>query len=470
MINNVILFLKKPLKLILCSSLLGLTACSTVQNITEGTPLILLTKTLPNAFKSNSVVKYETIPGPDLFITIKDVDGKYVINKITSTGIEKSIRLNDLTPEFNTRSYNCGEEKSLVAQTACRDLPEFFDTNLKYHKRYAYREANFSPSLYQNALKEALKDVDRKGLIEKYQHLVEYRDKVKQIYSQKNHDNQVKSDGLYDKYSTEYEAKFNRIKVVLNIQDGSGFYDNSRDSYKFVSFSKNNIERDIPPSFYIKLDTDLNGYDNALSKISKEIDANSVIDNDHVDQYEKYLVDQISKDIVISKASITRLGDYAIEVTAPDRINIASTASPEIPVKLAFLSKDFFRVYPKSNISDKYINLVFDGASLTISNLSDNFLEVKSISVYQDNNILTRTYSKPIELPPQSKMDQINIDDFKSDTTRLQRDYLNMTALLAKSTNINFGFAVKYKVGDQNIEKTLFKKNSYSLYDMLANL
>jgi hypothetical protein len=72
-----------------------------------------------------------------------------------------------------------------------------------------------------------------------------------------------------------------------------------------------------------------------------------------------------------------------------------------------------------------------------------------------------------LDVPPQaSSRTPIMIDPLITDNVRKQADY-DVSRDVAMTRNINFGFAVKYTIANQVLDRTLFKKNNYNLNDVL---
>jgi hypothetical protein len=45
-----------------------------------------------------------------------------------------------------------------------------------------------------------------------------------------------------------------------------------------------------------------------------------------------------------------------------------------------------------------------------------------------------------------------------------------MKASIARNKNITFGFALKYRIGEESVDRTLYKTGSYNLLKLLAKL
>jgi hypothetical protein len=454
------------------------TGCSTVQGITDGTPLALLTKTLPNAIEKAAQSKAETIPGPELYISIKKYGDSYVVSKITNVKGPQSICLNDLTPRFDTKSYDCGVEKSLISQTACPDLPEFYDTSLKSRNGRVYRKAFFSELLFQKAVNEAVKSLDRKLIISKYQGLIESEalsaakkaraDNVQFLNDQYSQ--------IYAKYVPAYQAKFANAKLKLVVQDQSGFYHDDISANSLAAIEIRDYAR-LPLTLEqadALIDTTPENLDAALSEAkTKSLNIGEKYKaqvRDELEAYEKYLRDATSSLKVVSKNPASPLNGYHISTTVSENYDLSATQQPEVPVTLVVQSKDFYSVRPTPTISDKNVQLSYNGSSLTLTNKTDKYIQIKSISCY--NGDVISTYQSEIELAPEATRTSYDLVEklFSGNKFTESLNYTNMTASMARNKNLTFGFAVKYRLGEENVDRTLYKTDSYNLFKLLAQL
>ena len=137
--------------------------------------------------------------------------------------------------------------------------------------------------------------------------------------------------------------------------------------------------------------------------------------------------------------------------------------------KITIKSKDFYNVRPQHyNNANKEISLSYDGYNLKITNKTNHFLTIEMISLYHRSSILSvggGNAERYKEIPPNgvatffiSSFNIQNLDD----------DYPSLTKKAAKNTNISFGFAAKYFVGENNTRKTIYKQKPYNLFKMLT--
>ncbi len=104
---------------------------------------------------------------------------------------------------------------------------------------------------------------------------------------------------------------------------------------------------------------------------------------------------------------------------------------------------------------------------LLIKNKTTSYVKVSSVTLYYQNEVLNVS-NLNLELPPKSLKEDVYISgigfDSLSDKVRkfkkVNKNNVNFFAF-------SFGLAVKYNIVATNIEKTLYKANTYSLATIL---
>jgi hypothetical protein len=133
--------------------------------------------------------------------------------------------------------------------------------------------------------------------------------------------------------------------------------------------------------------------------------------------------------------------------------------------------KSFKNVFPKYINEDQFLRVEFDGEHLRFINKTNNFLQIKSISTYYNGEIATFSLKDEIELPPQAFIKEpLSKKSFLPKDIIEKAGYNNITKDFAMQQYITFGFAIKYTLVEQNLDRTLFKENIYNLYEVVSNL
>lgn len=173
---------------------------------------------------------------------------------------------------------------------------------------------------------------------------------------------------------------------------------------------------------------------------------------------------------------------YEISVNQADanfKINIApnsytlkySSEGYQLNPLVTILSKSFTNVYPLYTNEDTALRIDFDGEKIRFTNKTTNFVQIKSISVYYNDEISNFNLGdRAIELPPVAKTkDPLSINNYVLDNVKKESNYLDLTISYASTRNISFGFAIKYRLVEQNVDRTLYKQNDYNLLHVLQS-
>ena len=104
---------------------------------------------------------------------------------------------------------------------------------------------------------------------------------------------------------------------------------------------------------------------------------------------------------------------------------------------------------------------------MNILNKTHKYVTVNSITVYYNSEVKNVIFDSVIELPPDTFKD-IPMSNFLSNANiKKVASFLNVDKKAALSTYLNFGLGIKYRVVDQNMDKSLYKTNKYNLYNVL---
>jgi len=162
----------------------------------------------------------------------------------------------------------------------------------------------------------------------------------------------------------------------------------------------------------------------------------------------------------------TNVGNFQFSAECPYRIEVDIT-KPEtrVRVPVVITGRNFSNVFPSSFAArDDRISVLVNGTEINIENLTGQFLSVDTISIYYKGKI--ESVSSKLELPPRSSKD-IALSGYSQTLARAV--VKNLTREVAKSESVKFGVALKYRVIDTNIEKTLFREKTYPLADIVES-
>lgn len=400
------------------------------------------------------------------------------------------VYLNDLSPEnIDTTSYSCldrifgfwNDEKCPASsdesfRSKSLMLPETFGFQLVtvgigtvIGVVPIVHESHFDYKDYNQAVQEGLANsqVDRKKLVEKLDEGVKY---CNDLANNATESEKAKSNQYSEAVKSYGEFKTG-IKFVTNVRDDSGFYDSSVDLLSHVKVESNILS--TPP---LKVHAFPMDVDSAPADFPREVEAKMKVCKSQYDR-EKIEVEKAAADYASTLNSETSYVDvkfpekfdennFHIAVAGSNKITTGSLDRARTPLDFTIVSKDFFSVYPKFRGDDPTVKVSFDGHALSFENKTKKFVQIKSVSIYYNDNIysISRNDNESIvELSPEAVSSGYDLVDRVNNVIRAESNYPNMTADLAKKTNFKFGFAIKYRVEEQTVDKTLYRTDRYNL-------
>ncbi len=196
-------------------------------------------------------------------------------------------------------------------------------------------------------------------------------------------------------------------------------------------------------------------------------------------EYKRYLKNNFSDYII--EGSDNTIYDYNshikfhIEMTAPqDTIKYIPNKKMNIKVIITVHSADLLNMMPEYySLSDRNIKLDIKGinnrnAYALFTNKTKQYLSIESITSYY-KNVVFDTSNLNKELAPESTSTRANSNyTLFADSISNQSSFYGVTKNLAKRTLIKIGFALKYRINNTNVEKTIFSRKKY-LYIVYIN-
>lgn len=383
----------------------------------------------------------EVSPGCLVVMSEKDKNYKFCKSNFTgrtalATGV--SAFTNTLTT-FTTVGLN-------VAMGAISD-PKFFDKD-KFLKIVKDNQLiQIKSALNEISLLESKHNQDLTSLYN--EELKRYNENTKNInfkYVYKD-----KSGLLYGK-KLLHHIKINTLNPSKNLLSYSNRYENK----KFYSISNlisfmNNLKDDLNKDFV-----------NSRLKYKNEYLKQSFNEYSFYANNQNYfkLNDNISFNgkLIVPKNLKYR---YGLKTTIPVQVTITSANIHNI-VPSSFKLKD-------KNVDANFIDQNKHKINVLLTNKTNSFLTIESLTSYFDSDVYT-FYNIDRELAPASKTLKSNSSYplFSSEMTKK----FNLSKITKKTISnkyTDYGFAIKYHIQDSNIEKTIFRKNSYSYLQLYKN-
>ncbi|PMG64884.1 hypothetical protein [Vibrio lentus] len=129
-------------------------------------------------------------------------------------------------------------------------------------------------------------------------------------------------------------------------------------------------------------------------------------------------------------------------------------------VNMTVKSKEEFYIPYLPIMTDKTVVVKAVNGKLTINNKTGKYLRIDSVSMYVGNDIETRT-NLNIEVPPEAISTIANLSMFTDSERRRKLHHVDKTSL---KHQIKLGAAIKYRIADTNVEKTLYKVDNVTPY------
>ncbi len=289
---------------------------------------------------------------------------------------------------------------------------------------------------------------------------------------------------------TTNSTKYNKLQPKLKVKviDKSGLYKNEKLPYnidivlntipsKIIDLKsyQNIVDNTLPCDTKDKC---FKNFNNAKIKIiaQQKKDIKDITKAKYVKHYKKDIKKVISfinvknnmptAKTTITKGYIKKTINYIVQT--PKKIK---SSKKVVNAKIIVKNMDYTNIFPKYFNSNKDLTISFNNEerTFTLTNLSNNFIQIKSISLYYNSTIYNLSFNRnndtfSYELPPKAIRTISLFRDIK------ESRYTNITKSKAKNLTIDFGFAIKYSTGDQNSNKTMYNQNPTTLYKLINNI
>lgn len=375
------------------------------------------------------------------------------------TQTEPWVRLADMKPMWNTEQEDCStgladipsEDDTLTCKTEDETLfrDKVVDFTVGKTAKYLFGSAisygliatmppaavKFDEDKYQSAVNEA-----EKSLIETFKPLSESYRQYLENYST----DMVQFDQQYE----EIVSSYYRANVVPNIDllDESGLFDGHASDFKY--------------------DVKTSGNSLILRRDIEQISATTLYD--FIESAQKRSLDSIE---ALRKATATlvvtcgnrNLAYYlSYKVSCEEEVDSSRT---DFDVKVVIKSISYKDVMPDYIFEeDENVSLVFKKDRFYLTNKSDSYITVDSLSFYHNGSIATSS-DRDFEFAPQSEAELMPIAKLPLDKSSIE--FANITRTSASQLKIKYGVAIKYRVVNTNKEITLYRTRAYPLLDLI---
>ncbi len=351
--------------------------------------------------------------------------------------------------------YSANVTKTIVSNTL---ITLFSITDVK--TGYVGKKVSFNQALFQEVLEKNNLSDYQEQLQKLYKHAYSRNKEMGIIYKKKHEDYQTNFRHLNLNYIIKDETGFNLSKYLELDYHKAIIKSNqaNKKSYDYKSLIKN-------ATFNVK------NFQASISKIRSEIDSQATFNNE---EYRKYLATKYS-------AYTLKLNDYTLKINEHLSINVENEFSPTImsingisqtiDIIVKIKSANFENIFPMISLKDENINVNLEYLDTQISAIATNktniFLTFNSLSIYYNSNVNTVSNLNREIAPQSSTLKNGSSYAIISNKISNQSSYKNLTYNKAEKINIDYGFALKYKIVDTSREKSIFKQNKYVLNKVL---
>jgi hypothetical protein len=283
---------------------------------------------------------------------------------------------------------------------------------------------------------------------------------------------------MYEKAYSEYSDNQKLLTVTYTLQDKSGFYNQNtidgaysialnapqKKNYEYLSLINNEVFAEGNQNL-----------EEQVKAIKEKIDEKYKND---VQEYEKYLSSNFKNYKLVGNSSKTfkhndKISFYAT-IKAPTQeipYTLGKKITINIPVTIEYA--DIKGMVPKEYaLQDTNFNMLMRadsglGINGIMSNKTQSFITVKSLTSYYQN-LVFNVSNLDKELAPEAKdLDDGTRYSLITSSMSEKSNFEKITKSKAQAIKINYGYAVKYKVNDTNIEKAIYNTKNYSLYEII---
>lgn len=164
------------------------------------------------------------------------------------------------------------------------------------------------------------------------------------------------------------------------------------------------------------------------------------------------------------------IGHYSIISSKYSEGAVVNVRSKDLdsPLVLKHTATSYLFLPDKYTFKDKNISALFERVggyyNVTITNLTNDYIEIDALSYYFDNNARNEFTIKNKSIPPQGKNDSYDVK------VKIEETDLNKGKVVNGQEKFSFGGAINYTLKNKTIKNTLFEKTDIKIGDFENNL
>ncbi|MDX1481480.1 MAG: hypothetical protein R3315_07385 [Woeseiaceae bacterium] len=157
---------------------------------------------------------------------------------------------------------------------------------------------------------------------------------------------------------------------------------------------------------------------------------------------------------------------YLVEVACPEELISPADEPVAVPVRVTILSRDFEGLYPDFSMADEQLQVDIADSTVRFVKTSGEYLTLTAQTIYYNSQV--NTTSLRIEIPPGITIAR-PIEAFASRPIEIESTYRHMTPDKASGSEFDFGFAARYRVASRSEEQTLHDLRAFNVGCVVSN-
>jgi len=403
----------------------------------------------------DSVFESPACMGFELFAKLRKHGSKYIFEQYSTqySSNEPWVKLNDRLPMwFIGTEYKClNDTKENWPVQCCKTMNEelfrFFTPKSMFdigivHVANPFGNVQFDNNKFITAYNDAYKN-SALNVCEDIRRISEKTTKISNRYN-----------NILSKYNEMFNIAKKRVKINYYNKSGCWFDKKELKNKIQVNISKNNLpyKRPVFPEL-------------TRSKLDELIES---IDNYYDTRYSnsaffKKLQETCSFLNVQCEFQKSMNIDYSLEYPSEVYVNNTNFA---VPIEVIVNTINIRNMRPSNiRIRDDNLELLLSEGIIYLTNLSNRYLSLDNVAFYYNNEI--SSIQNSLDLPPHATKIEILFSKFRLKSEAISFENIDETK--ARKININYGFALKYRIVDLNKEITLYKTKKYNLFNLIRS-
>lgn len=155
-----------------------------------------------------------------------------------------------------------------------------------------------------------------------------------------------------------------------------------------------------------------------------------------------------------------------------DHVSIIEKSDPNIKLNVKIDSLAQVDSVPKTYVAeDKFVKVEMNGDTYQFTNLTDTYVTLKDFSIYVNGDVQLTRFNQgySLSVPPRTAIILNKIMLIEPISGDMKYSFKNVTAEKAMNTPVNFGYSVKYSVGDTISDRTLLKVPKMTLHALIMS-